>query len=84
MKVHYNCPECGEPSRLLDSRVADYGRRRRFECAEGHRFTTMEIVMVKNSLVTLHVDKSGRVDFSSDGVDAFKNRIFRAIERVMK
>lgn len=44
------CPECGLPGLVLDSReikrdganVPLY-RRRRYECPEGHRFSTAEV-----------------------------------------
>lgn len=50
-----NCPECGEPAGVRDSRAPAGGswllgtvygatfRRRRRKCRNGHRFTTFEI-----------------------------------------
>lgn len=39
------CPKCGGPSiKTIDSRPKDDMKRRRRECAKGHRFTTLEQV----------------------------------------
>lgn len=46
-----NCPECGKPSKVFDSRPAEVDgaqavwRRRR--CPDGHRFTSVEVVAGK-------------------------------------
>ena len=37
-----NCPECGVPAKTLSTRLRTDGtKRRRFECANKHRFTTI-------------------------------------------
>lgn len=38
----YPCPTCAADSRVVDTRWEGNARRRRRECAEGHRFTTYE------------------------------------------
>jgi transcriptional regulator NrdR family protein len=39
-----NCPACGSPTRVIDSRKAARQVRRRRECKEcGQRFTTLEM-----------------------------------------
>ena len=41
-----NCPECGVWTVVKEARPSDtYGYRRRRECANGHRFTTQEVVV---------------------------------------
>lgn len=39
------CPECGAWTRVLDTRETPDGTRRRHECANLHRFTTVESVV---------------------------------------
>ena len=40
------CPECGVWTVVNEARPSDtYGYRRRRECANGHRFTTQEVVV---------------------------------------
>jgi transcriptional regulator NrdR family protein len=48
------CPQCGAWSDVKDSRQ---GRRRR-ECANGHRFTTQEIIIDEK----LHLEKIERMN----------------------
>lgn len=36
------CPECGKPTIVKDSRESGADHRRRRECLNGHKFTTME------------------------------------------
>lgn len=45
MTVSIRCPECGEPTRTLDTRTAGEHNitRRRRVCPNGHRTTTYEI-----------------------------------------
>lgn len=39
------CPDCRtETVRVRDSRPTDWGRRRRYRCANGHTFLTVEYV----------------------------------------
>lgn len=40
------CPTCGTWTEVLESRLSPEGRRRRYECANQHRFTTQEVVRV--------------------------------------
>ena len=40
------CPECETETEVVDSRVMGETRRRRRQCREGHRFTTLETVVV--------------------------------------
>lgn len=39
------CPECETETEVVDSRVMGETRRRRRQCREGHRFTTLETVV---------------------------------------
>lgn len=39
-----NCPTCGKGSNVIDSRAVPNGVRRRRECLNEHRFTTIEQV----------------------------------------
>jgi len=46
------CPECGAWTIVKDSRVdQNNNRRRRIECANLHRFTTLETVIVEKTRV---------------------------------
>lgn len=38
------CPECGKGSEVIDSRIIPIGVRRRRQCLNEHRFTTIEQV----------------------------------------
>lgn len=41
------CPECGAWTEVKETRTrTDNTRRRRYECANGHRFTTVERIEV--------------------------------------
>ena len=43
------CPECGAWTRVLETRVRPTGEtKRRYECANEHRFTTAEVVLIVN------------------------------------
>ena len=39
------CPTCGTYTRILETRVNPKGIRRRYECANLHRFTTQETLI---------------------------------------
>lgn len=39
------CPTCGAWSLVLDTRTKKEGMRRRRQCANGHRFATVEAVV---------------------------------------
>jgi len=39
------CPTCGTYTRILETRVNPAGVRRRYECANLHRFTTQEALV---------------------------------------
>ena len=41
------CPECENPTVVVDSRKVSGTTRRRRECELGHRFTTLETVVVE-------------------------------------
>ena len=44
------CPECGDDRAVItDSRPADGHYRRRRQCANGHRFTTHEVLPDRQS-----------------------------------
>lgn len=38
------CPECSKPADVLETRTAGAYVRRRYECFNGHRFSTQERV----------------------------------------
>ena len=40
-----NCPKCGVYTEVLETRVNPNGVRRRYECANLHRFTTQEALV---------------------------------------
>jgi hypothetical protein len=40
-----NCPVCGKPAEVIDSRPKPDGRYRRYQCFNMHRFTTTEQVI---------------------------------------
>jgi hypothetical protein len=56
------CPECNiTTGKVLDSRVRGNGTRRRRECANGHRFSTFEVVvpdLIKNYTVEVKTHKN--------------------------
>jgi transcriptional regulator NrdR family protein len=41
------CPVCGSYTEIIDSRMYPDGvrRRRRYQCANMHRFTTIEVIV---------------------------------------
>lgn len=39
------CPECGKYTAVLETRANPDGMRRRYECANLHRFTTQEALV---------------------------------------
>lgn len=43
------CPTCGAWSLVIDTRTKKEGMRRRRECAEGHRFASLEVVVPANT-----------------------------------
>ena len=46
MKSPKYCPKCGKETRVIDSRDAETGVRRRRVCDDcGYRFTTLEITL---------------------------------------
>ena len=40
-----NCPKCGKYTEVLETRDNTKGVRRRYECANLHRFTTQETLV---------------------------------------
>ena len=38
------CPECNRYTKILETRANPKGIRRRYECANLHRFTTQEVL----------------------------------------
>ena len=43
------CPECGAWSNVLSTRETDAGVRRRHECGNEHRFSSLQTVIPKKS-----------------------------------
>jgi transcriptional regulator NrdR family protein len=52
-----NCPECGAWSVILETRSSTARYRRRRECANGHKFTTEEIVVSQEQIKTERSDR---------------------------
>jgi transcriptional regulator NrdR family protein len=73
------CPDCGKPARVTDSRDAEYGRRRRMTCPNGHRYTTIEMLSVRDTVTTVHVANDGSVVVAKDGMEAMRNRAVKAV-----
>lgn len=45
------CPVCGTYTEVIDSRMRSDGtRRRRYLCANMHRFTTLELILPEKKL----------------------------------
>jgi transposase-like protein len=45
-EVQMKCPVCGTYTEVIDSRMrVDGTRRRRYLCANMHRFTTLELIL---------------------------------------
>ena len=40
-----NCPTCDTYTEVLETRTNPDGKRRRYECANMHRFTTQEVLV---------------------------------------
>jgi transcriptional regulator NrdR family protein len=46
------CPECGTWTIVKETRIStDNTRRRRLECANSHRFTTLETIIVSKTQI---------------------------------
>jgi len=46
------CPECGTWTIVKETRIStDNNRRRRLECANEHRFTTLETIIVSKTSI---------------------------------
>lgn len=78
------CPECGAKVKVTESYAADYGRRRRYLCGSGHRFTTAEIVVKRSTMKTVLVEDDGVVTVVADEWSAVRGRVMRAIERALR
>ena len=45
------CPECGAWTDVIETRKSEiYGYKRRRECANGHRFTTQEVIIPEDEI----------------------------------
>lgn len=44
-----DCPKCGERTEVIDARVYDKYMRRRRKCECGHRFSTIEVPIDKET-----------------------------------
>lgn len=54
------CPKCGSLGRTIDSRQKDDHVTRRYACVNGHRYSTIELVMeVQRGVNTLNRLKQG-------------------------
>lgn len=61
------CPECGTWTEILETRShGENGKRRRYECANEHRFTTLEQV-VDGISVQLSKRTAGMVQRNTEG-----------------
>lgn len=78
------CPECGRAGKIFDTRQAEYGTRRRLRCDLGHAFTTMEMVTVRDTTMTVHVNRVGEVTVATDGVALLRAKAVRAVEMAIR
>ncbi len=75
------CPECGHETYIKDSRVAQNClRRRRYQCVNGHRYTTMEVRVA---------DGRGGVDgykaqMQIEGLSALRVKVNSMLDRLIK
>jgi len=46
------CPKCGKNALVIDSRETEHYRRRRYACACGNRFSTIEITELNSYTLT--------------------------------
>lgn len=79
-----SCPDCKKRGFVIDSRPAEYGVRRRWGCGNGHRFTSIEIVAVRDTTKTVHVSRAGAVAVAVDGVAALRSKAMRAVEMAIR
>lgn len=56
------CPECGKPAEVLQTRDMGKYMRRRYECFNSHRFSTMEQVHVYRPSVLLQTPEDRNRD----------------------
>lgn len=71
-----NCPSCDEKSvPCIDTRPAPYGRRRRYKCKCGTRFSTIETMA--------HVGDHRGLDISPDEVKRWRQETLDEVETVL-
>lgn len=68
----------------MDSRPFDGGTRRRMKCDCGERFSTVEVLVRRNTITTLSADSHGRVAAGIDSLDVFRKRVMRAVEVALR
>ena len=78
------CPECGRAGIVIESRPAEYGTRRRLRCGLGHTFATMEMVTVRDTTRTVHVNRGGAITVATDGVALLRAKAVRAVEMAIR
>lgn len=77
LRIYGNqCPTCGKPTHVTDSRALVGGIRRRRECANKHRFTTYELMRPASSAPLRLLDE----DF--DEIRSVVERVLRRANRL--
>jgi hypothetical protein len=72
---HYSCPECSGSTSVIETRLSNSRIRRRRQCVNRHRFTTLEVP--HNTRKRLHelMKWLGTQGLASDIVDYAKSEI---------
>lgn len=83
-KARVKCPECGVNGVALSSSNSADGRSRRYSCSSGHRFTTLEVVVMRGETMTIRTSKDGVNHVAREGNDELAARIMRAVEGALK
>lgn len=60
------------------------GRSRRYACSSGHRFTTLEIIVQRETVTTIHTAKNGVMSVSREGARVMIDRVMRAVEGALR
>ena len=76
MKIGVLCPSCGAGDRKINSsRKTMGGIRRRVECENGHKFTTIEVVMENNTLTSIRKFGAGFPIVIAEAMEPLKRHV---------
>lgn len=76
MKTGVLCPSCGGGGRkTISARKTLGGIRRRIECENGHRFTTIEVVMENNTLTSIRKFGAGFPIVIAEAMEPLKRHV---------